>query len=80
MFDRPDHRTDDDTADRRRGSYPLVWLLVLIALLAFGWSCYNRRAGQATPAMIRVDTSAPAGKRTSPATSSPAAEQKPARP
>jgi len=35
--------------------HPLFWLLVLAALLVFGWAFYNRRASAATPAMIRPD-------------------------
>jgi protein TonB len=29
----------------RKGSSPLVWILVLIALIAFAWYFYNRHAG-----------------------------------
>jgi periplasmic protein TonB len=34
----------------RKGAFPLIWLLVLAALLAFGWSIYNHYAGKASPA------------------------------
>jgi protein TonB len=37
----------------RKGSHPLFWLLVLIALFALGWSFYNRHAGESMPAPIR---------------------------
>ena len=49
-------REQPDVRPERRG-HPLVWLLVLIALLAIGWSVYNRNAAHATPAKTsRVDT------------------------
>lgn len=34
----------------RKGVFPLIWLLFVAALLAFGWSLYNRHARQAHPA------------------------------
>ena len=34
----------------RKGAFPLIWLLVLAALLAFGWSMYNRHASRTSPA------------------------------
>jgi len=34
----------------RKGVFPLIWLLVLAALLAFAWSIYNRHAGRVHPA------------------------------
>ena len=34
----------------RKGAFPLIWLLVLGALLAFGWSLYNRHASRTSPA------------------------------
>jgi hypothetical protein len=34
----------------RKGAFPLIWLLVLAALLAFGWSIYNHYASEASPA------------------------------
>ena len=30
----------------RRSASPLLWILVLLALLAFGWFVYNQRAGE----------------------------------
>lgn len=30
---------------QRKGSSPLIWILVLIALIAFAWYFYNRQAG-----------------------------------
>lgn len=30
----------------RKSATPLLWLLLLLALLAFGWFIYNQRAGQ----------------------------------
>ena len=37
----------------RRG-HPLFWLLILVALLAIGWSVYNRNAAHATPAQTHA--------------------------
>ena len=42
---------------QRKGAHPLFWLLILLALLALGWSYYNHRAGESTPAPIRTETS-----------------------
>jgi len=33
----------------RTSSVPLLWILLLLALLAFGWFVYNQRAGVAAP-------------------------------
>jgi hypothetical protein len=41
--------------DRRKRAHPLFWLLVLAALLAFGWSFYNRHAGTVTPALVNPE-------------------------
>jgi periplasmic protein TonB len=41
----PEERT------RRKGANPLVWILVLIALLAFGWYFYNQRGATSPPPM-----------------------------
>lgn len=41
---------------QRKGSSPLVWILVLIALIAFAWYFYNRQAGSEASA----DLTAPA--------------------
>lgn len=41
----PEERT------RRKGASPLVWILVLIALLAFGWYFYNQRGATSPPPM-----------------------------
>ena len=41
-------RLAEDTP--RKSSFPLIWLLVLLALGAFGWTIYNRHASQTTPA------------------------------
>jgi hypothetical protein len=42
---------------QRKGAHPLFWLLILLALLALGWSYYIHRAGESTPAPIRTETS-----------------------
>lgn len=53
MSDRVDHgERDRPPEDPRKRPHPLFWLLVLAALLAFGWSFYNRHAGTATPALV----------------------------
>lgn len=44
----------------RKGAFPLIWLLVLAALLAFGWSVYNRYAGETSPAPTPPAHAAPA--------------------
>lgn len=61
---RPGRDDDPVNGAPRKHAHPLVWLLVLAALLAFGWSFYNHRAGEATPAMNRPEAtpSAPAQK------------------
>jgi protein TonB len=41
---------------QRKGSSPLIWILVLIALIAFAWYFYNRQAGSEASA----DLTAPA--------------------
>jgi hypothetical protein len=43
----------------RKGAFPLIWLLVLAALLAFGWSLYNRHAGREAPAPTLPASAAP---------------------
>jgi hypothetical protein len=56
MSDRIDHgKPDRSPEDRPKGAHPLFWLLVLAALLAFGWTFYNRHAGTATPALINPE-------------------------
>ena len=64
MSDRIDHdERDRYPEDGRKRAHPLIWLLVLAGLLAFGWSFYNRHAGTATPAMVSPEltpTAAPA--------------------
>lgn len=50
---RPQPPTEPTT---RKGVSPLVWILVLIALLAFGWYYYNQRGTEVPPA----DPTAPA--------------------
>ena len=35
-------------------AHPLFWMLVMAAILAFGWAIYNRSASGATPAMTRA--------------------------
>jgi periplasmic protein TonB len=35
----------------RKGASPLIWILVLIALLAFGWYFYNQRGATSPPPM-----------------------------
>jgi hypothetical protein len=44
-------RSDDDHPDDRppKRAHPLLWLLVLLALLALGWAFYNDRAGKEMP-------------------------------
>lgn len=56
MSDRIDHGEPDRSPEgRRKGAHPLFWLLVLAALVAFGWSFYNRHAGTAAPALVSPD-------------------------
>jgi hypothetical protein len=57
MSDRTDHGERDrhPGEDRPKRSHPLFWLLVLAALLAFGWSFYNQHASRQTPAMVTPD-------------------------
>ena len=44
----------------RKGVFPLIWLLLVAALLAFGWSLYNRHASQTHPApTLPASTPAP---------------------
>jgi len=43
MNDRPD--TNPPPEDGRKSSSPLIWILILIALIAFAWYFYNRNAG-----------------------------------
>ncbi|MFL6593463.1 MAG: hypothetical protein ACJ8GK_12265 [Luteimonas sp.] len=43
----------------RKGAFPLIWLLVLAALLAFAWSIYNHYAGQSSPAPTPAPTTPP---------------------
>lgn len=46
------------TDTSRKGVFPLIWLLVLAAVLAFGWSIYNRHASRTFPApTLPVSTS-----------------------
>ena len=53
MSDRTDQGEGDRySEDPRKRSHPLFWLLVLAALLAFGWSFYNEHASRETPAMV----------------------------
>ncbi|MEO6264247.1 MAG: TonB family protein [Luteimonas sp.] len=49
-MNRPPEEPVADTPPRK-GANPLLWLLVLVALLAFGWYFYNRRASEATQPM-----------------------------
>ena len=66
MSDRTDQGEGDRySEDPRKRSHPLFWLLVLAALLAFGWSFYNEHAGRETPAMVSPElapNAAPARK------------------
>ena len=50
----------------RRGAFPLIWLLVLAALLAFGWSLYNRDAAESSPAPTLPPGTAPASSHSPP--------------
>jgi hypothetical protein len=52
-------RLAEDTP--RKGAFPLIWLLVLASLLAFGWSIYNHYAGESSPAPTPPAAGAPAG-------------------
>ena len=36
------------TEPGRKSALPLLWLVLLLALLAFGWFIYNQRAGQSS--------------------------------
>ncbi len=50
----------------RKGSSPLIWILVLIALIAFAWYFYNRQAGSGatadlTPPAATSDAMTPDG-------------------
>lgn len=54
MADPDPNRTPDRTPDRpppgeprRRTAAPLLWIVLLLALLAFGWFIYSQRAGVA---------------------------------
>ena len=73
MSDQIDHRADREPVydTPGKGAHPVFWLVVLAALLAFGWSFYNRQAGEATPTMVRTDAAALAN---------PAVERKPQQP
>jgi len=46
---RQTNREQSEATPERRG-HPLLWLLVLVALLVIGWSVYNQIAAHATPA------------------------------
>jgi len=51
--------------EQRKSSSPLIWILVLIALIAFGWYFYNRNAGteptgDLTPPAATSDAMTPA--------------------
>lgn len=50
-------RLADDTP--RKASFPLIWVLVLIALGAFGWTLYNRHASQTSPAPTLPPSTSP---------------------
>ncbi|MGY1457483.1 MULTISPECIES: energy transducer TonB [unclassified Luteimonas] len=42
----PDHQRGQPPRDpERKSSSPLLWIVLLLALLAFGWFIYNQRAG-----------------------------------
>ena len=44
--------SDSRNVDRpEKQAHPLFWMLVMAALLAFGWAIYSRSARGATPAM-----------------------------
>ena len=57
MADPDHHRPQEPPASGRlasdaprKSSFPLIWLLVLAALFAFGWTLYNRHASETSPA------------------------------
>ena len=54
--------TEQPAVTPDKTAHPLFWLLVLVALLAIGWSVYNRYASHATPAKVRSDATAPASR------------------
>ena len=56
-----DHpRARDEPSPSTHKSQPLLWLLVLVALLALVWSFYNHRASEASPALTQPASTAPA--------------------
>src|SRR5690606_30102425 len=69
MNERPGDPQPPPPDAERKSSSPLVWILVLIALIAFAWYFYNRNAG-----------SEPAGDLTPPAATSDAMTPAPSSP
>lgn len=61
----PDPRRSED--ESRKGAHPIVWLLVLIALLIAVWALYNQIAGTTTSALIRSNTTTPPQHQAQPA-------------
>jgi len=64
----------------RKGSSPLIWILVLIALIAFAWYFYNRNAGtepinDLTPPAATSDAMTPAPSSPVEGASKPAKEK-----
>lgn len=55
----PPHNGRRATDAPRKGAFPLIWLLVLAALLAFAWSLYNDYAGETSPAPTAPTTPPP---------------------
>jgi protein TonB len=67
--DRPADMPPPESLPRKSAS-PLLWLLVLVALLALGWYFYNQRAPETvslTPAAVDTGGSPPASSSESPA-------------
>ena len=67
MSDPMNHRPDNEPPPEvdRKSSSPLVWILILIALIAFAWYFYNRNAGSesisdVTPPAATSDAMTPA--------------------
>jgi len=82
MSNRPD--TTPPPQEPRKSSSPLIWILVLIALIAFAWYFYNRNAGSESisdlaPPPATSDAMTPAASSPADAEAARAAERERAR-
>jgi protein TonB len=81
---RPTPPRDPPPADPpgRKGVSPLVWVLILIAMLAFGWYFYNQRGAVVPPAEPTAPTNVDIGSEQEAAAEREraAADARPARP